>query len=44
MIGFITGLLVGGVLGFSVGAILTVGSEEDDIMFDDEEIEERRYR
>ena len=46
MIGFITGLIVGGAAGFVVGAILTVGSEEDDLMldefnmFDDEEIHE----
>lgn len=44
MIGFITGLIVGGAAGFITGAILTVGSEEDDLMldefnmFDDEEI------
>ena len=38
MIGFIVGCIIGSVLGFSVGAVLSVGSDEDDNMFDDEEI------
>lgn len=38
MIGFVTGLLVGGVVGFLTAAVLSVGSEEDEIMFDDEDM------
>ena len=38
MIGFIVGILVGGAVGFVTAAFLTAGSEEDDWMFDDEDI------
>ena len=38
MIGFIVGCLVGGCVGFITAAVLATGSEEDDIMFADEEI------
>ena len=37
MIGFITGLLVGGAVGFITAAIMSVGSEEDDRYFDEED-------
>ena len=38
MIGFIVGCLVGGCVGFLTAAVLSVGSEEDEIMFDDEDM------
>lgn len=38
MIGIIVGCILGGTAGFLIGAVMSVGSDEDDNMFDDEEI------